>query len=250
MSEQLTQTKTPAPKAAALVAAHIRKQIVMGELAEGDLLPAETDMLKQLSVSRPTLRQAFRILEAEHLITVQRGSRGGTVVHRPSGKLASRYLGDLLQYRRTTLGDVHRARLMIEPAAIAQLARRGDAEAITELQDLVAVQRKAIPGEEARTAAESFHIRMVELSGNATLAEYAKLVHYLIRAHVRPNDSAWRQNEAPRGDSFVDAHDRLVQLLDAGAEHAAVTHWREHLNAVRDLLAGKCDMDAVLDLTE
>lgn len=132
MSAQPT-TSPSAPNAASVVAAAIRKQIVMGELSEGELLPSEAELLKQLKVSRPTLRQAFRILEAEHLITVQRGSRGGTTVHRPSGRLAARYLSDLLQYRRVSIGDVFRARMMIEPAAVAQLARHRDDAAIAEL---------------------------------------------------------------------------------------------------------------------
>jgi DNA-binding GntR family transcriptional regulator len=84
LKDDLVEPAAPAPKAAALVAAHIRKLIVVGELAEGDLLPPEAEMLEQLSVSRPTLRQAFRVLEAEHLITVQRGSRGGTTAVRPA----------------------------------------------------------------------------------------------------------------------------------------------------------------------
>lgn len=247
MTEQLKEAKTQAPKAAALVAAHIRKQIVMGDLAEGSLLPSEADMLKQLAVSRPTLRQAFRILEAEHLITVQRGSRGGTIVRRPSGKLASRYLGDLLQFRRTTLGDVLQARLMIEPAAVAQLAGRRDEAAIAELTELVASQRTASTAETAHSISENFHIRLVELAGNATLAEYSKLVHFLIRAHLRREGG--RPESAPSDNSgFVDAHERLVKLLDAGAAHAASTHWREHLQAIQSLVADHNDLTAVLDL--
>src|SRR5258705_4678952 len=109
VSGLVTEPDTPAPKAASLIAAQIRKQIVMGELAEGDALPSEAEMVKRLGVSRPTLRQAFRILETEHLIAVQRGSRGGGTVFRPSAKLASRYLSDLLRYRANTLGDVLKA---------------------------------------------------------------------------------------------------------------------------------------------
>lgn len=242
MSAQPTTTP-PAPNAATVVAAAIRKQIVMGELAEGDLLPSEAEMLKQLKVSRPTLRQAFRILEAEHLITVQRGSRGGTTVHRPSGRLAARYLGDLLQYRRVPLGDVFRARLMIEPAAVAQLARSRDEAAIAELTKIVAAQR--LPNQSASSIAgleEAFHVRLVELAGNVTLAEYGKLVHYLISGCLDCNSGVSSLVDV------IDAHERLVHLLSAGAVHAATEHWRQHLDAVRDVVAEKYDMDGLLNL--
>jgi len=48
---------------------------VLGELREGDTLPPETTLMGQFGVSRPTLREAFRILETESLISVRRGAR-------------------------------------------------------------------------------------------------------------------------------------------------------------------------------
>jgi len=60
------------PKTAELVADSIRGQIVRGELNEGDTLPAEADLTLQFGISRPTLREALRILESEALITVSR----------------------------------------------------------------------------------------------------------------------------------------------------------------------------------
>src|SRR5256885_7189092 len=68
------------PKAAELVAGHVRSQIVRGELSEGDALPPESALMEQFDISRPTLREAFRILESEGLITVRRGARGGARV--------------------------------------------------------------------------------------------------------------------------------------------------------------------------
>ena len=60
-------------KAADVVAAALRRRIILGELQEGEALPPET---ADLGVSKPTLRQAIRILESESLVSVRRGSRG------------------------------------------------------------------------------------------------------------------------------------------------------------------------------
>src|SRR5829696_7938155 len=86
-----------APKTAELIAAHIRGQIVRNELSAGDTLPPETDLMRQFGVSRPTLREAFRILETESLLQVRRGSRGGAQVTAPTLSVAARYVGLLLQ---------------------------------------------------------------------------------------------------------------------------------------------------------
>jgi DNA-binding GntR family transcriptional regulator len=48
------------PKAGEMVAAHLRRQIVLGELKEGDQLPQESILMGQFGVSRPTLREAFK----------------------------------------------------------------------------------------------------------------------------------------------------------------------------------------------
>jgi DNA-binding FadR family transcriptional regulator len=247
VGEASTTPDTPSPKAASLVAAQIRKQIVLGELAEGDLLPSEAEMIKRLGVSRPTLRQAFRILETEHLITVQRGARGGTTVLRPSVKLASRYLGDLLRYRITTLGDVLAARLMIEPAVVELLARRRDDAAIEALVSAVREQRATEDDDTSLlNSAEQFHVRLVELAGNPVLAQYCKLINYLVRGQIRRLPA--RKDEGAALTSGADeAHDKLLELLAAGAAHAAAEHWREHLTDVHARLATRLDLNSPLD---
>src|SRR3546814_21144854 len=64
------------PKTAELVARQIRNAIIRGELVDGDTLPAESHLIAEFEVSRPTIREAVRILESEGLVTVARGARG------------------------------------------------------------------------------------------------------------------------------------------------------------------------------
>jgi len=63
-----------------LIADELRSLIVSGKVAEGDSLGREPDLVERFGVSRPSLREALRILEAEGLITVVRGVLGGVVV--------------------------------------------------------------------------------------------------------------------------------------------------------------------------
>ena len=97
-----------------MVASHLRRQIVLGELKQGDQLPPESALMEQFGVSRPTLREAFRILEAEGAISVRRGVRGGARVQVPSVGIAARYVGLLLQYRGTLLSDVYDIRTILK----------------------------------------------------------------------------------------------------------------------------------------
>jgi DNA-binding FadR family transcriptional regulator len=76
------------------IADELRRLIVSGELSEGDSLGHEPELIERFGVSRPSLREALRILEAEGLISVMRGMLGGVVVHaRDRGARRSRSCG-------------------------------------------------------------------------------------------------------------------------------------------------------------
>ena len=126
-----------APKTAELIAIHLRRQIVRGELKPGETLPPEMQLVGQFGVSRPTLREAFRILEAETLLSVRRGSRGGAQVMSPDVSVAARNIGLLLQIQGTTIDDVYQARMISEPPCAALLAKRRTQQDIDDLTEVV-----------------------------------------------------------------------------------------------------------------
>src|ERR1051325_7943592 len=113
---------THLPKVAQLIADELLSQIIRGVLPEGASLPSEASLMEQFGVSRPTLREAFRVLEAESLITVRRGAHGGARVSAPDADVAARFAGLILEYRGATLGDIYRAAAVIEPPCARPLA--------------------------------------------------------------------------------------------------------------------------------
>ena len=108
------------------IADEIRAAIVAGDLSEGDSLGHEPDLVQRFGVSRPSLREALRILEAEGLITVVRGVFGGVIVHEPDERLTARTAALVLQARNVPVADVHAARSIIEPAAARLVAEIDD----------------------------------------------------------------------------------------------------------------------------
>ena len=76
------------PKTAELVAGTLRRMVVDGQLKDGDFLPNEAELMAHFGVSRPTLREAVRVLESERLVEVRRGSRGSLTCPRWCGSCA------------------------------------------------------------------------------------------------------------------------------------------------------------------
>ena len=247
-----------APKTAELIASHLRGQIVRGELATGQTLPSEGALMETFGVSRPTLREAFRILETESLINVRRGSRGGARVVAPDVAVAARYTGLLLQVARTTVADVQEARMVIEPAAAALLASRrtrADLDDLTScIADLAGLADSDGPlaGAEARLrATQRFGELILERAGNRTLAVQAAVLREVMAMHLRTAGPRTFDRPGTGEDvrKTVKSYRRLVLLLDARDAEGAQRHWRAHLEAeARARLRGSAGSDAVVDL--
>ena len=138
-------TPTAKPlKAAETVAAELRRQIVTGRLKPGDKLHPENVLQAEFDVSRPTLREALRLLESESLITISRGKHGGARVGTVDLASAARQVGVFLQIERVTLADVWLARTIIEPPAAALLAQSRNEAAFAELEANIAAARDAV----------------------------------------------------------------------------------------------------------
>ena len=153
--------------------------IVSGELSEGDSLGREPELVERFGVSRPSLREALRILEAEGLITVLRGAGGGVVVHEPDERMMARTAAMVLASRGVALEDVYAARTLVEPLAAGVLAtlraRRG---VVSELRALVQAQEDCIAEPEHFAAANArFHERLVALAGNQTLGLFTEMLN-------------------------------------------------------------------------
>ncbi len=128
-------------RTAEIVADELRRQIIDGELADGDLLPRQEVLVEQFRVSLVSLREALRILETEGLVSVRRGNRGGAVVHAPAKASAAYMLGLLLQSDTVPLSDLGTALQELEPMCAALAARRPDRgdELVPKLKEINAV---------------------------------------------------------------------------------------------------------------
>ncbi|WP_068182968.1 FCD domain-containing protein [Mycobacterium sp. UM_CSW] len=223
------------PKAGELVAAKLRRQIVMGDIDVGDALPSEATLMTQFGVSRPTLREAFRILESEQLIEVLRGARGGARARRPDPGAAGRYTGALLQSRGTTLDDVYQARAALEESAIGLASGRGLSRQIRELEELST--RGAGLIEDPAAYAEFdvvFHHSIMALAGNTTLSVLADQLYSIIEAHNRAHLADHPAGyDVPACRTHQRGHNKLVRLLIEGDLEGAQRHWRRHLDGVQ-----------------
>jgi GntR family transcriptional regulator, transcriptional repressor for pyruvate dehydrogenase complex len=237
------------PKAAQLIARQLRGAILRGELPIGEPLDPPQEMMKRFGVSLPTLRAALHILETEALVEMRRGSRGGTIVRAPSVDVTAQRAGAFLQYQRATVDDVHRARILIEPPAVAVLAQRRDPGDIAALRQTVAEQLAAISDSElVRSIGERFHSQIVELAGNQTVIVFSAMLHEIIDRHTARSQLDRRERGGERQTPrMLSEHEKTLTLIEAGDSVEAERFWRAHLEHVRRVTVSRAD-ETVLDL--
>ena len=235
------------PKAAAVVANRLRRWIFSADVGVGSSLPPETVLAAEFDVSRPTLRAALRILESEQLITVRRGSRGGAWVNAPTDQALAQRAGVYLQYHRVSLDEVHLARAVVEPPAVAMIAERRDPEDIRILQGLVDREVALVQDRTAfRAAALDLHKKLVDLCGNQTLRVFGAMIHGLIEQHA--DRYAVNQTRYRHGADRHREHTEVIRLIEAGEARAAEQLWREHLEAARQVLMREGGASSLVDL--
>jgi DNA-binding FadR family transcriptional regulator len=227
---------------AELVADALRERIISGELADGSSLPKQDDLLEEFGVSKPSAREAFRILETEGLVTVQRGNVGGAVIHQPNPDSVAYTLSLVLQARAVPLQDVGVALQQIEPVCASLCAARADRNkevvpvlraAHDRLNRALSVPLSRRDEEEVTVASRSFHEGIVETCGNETMIVVAGALETMWSAHER----SWSARAAetgsfpePRlGAKALKEHAEILAAIQLGDADRASKAARRHL---------------------
>jgi DNA-binding FadR family transcriptional regulator len=229
----LAARRVRVPKAAELIADAVRAQIAAGELRPGEPLPNESQLLRHFAVARPTVREALRILEAERLVEIVRGARGGARVRQPDIRAASGHFALLLQLQGATIADVYEVRLMLEPSAARLAAERAPADAARALAAVIEEEERVVDqGQSLASQAMRFQETLVDASGNATLILLVRLLHDLVarqavsRTPMIDVDDAGRARLRRR---LIRAQHAVTTAIAAGHGGEAEALWREYL---------------------
>lgn len=239
------------PKAAAVVAARIRRGIIRGDLRPGDPLPNETELMTLYEVSRPVVREALRILESESLLSIKRGAGGGARFRTPDIAVAARHTALLLQLEEVTLADLFEARSTLEPYAVRRLATDAAPEVVADLrarheEELALVDDPvAYPISAAR-----FHEQLIELAGNRTLAVLSRLLLTIVETHNRATFAALEGEAGQVARAASHSHLELIDRIEAGDADGAEALWREHLDHAAEKALERLGPATVVDLLD
>jgi GntR family transcriptional repressor for pyruvate dehydrogenase complex len=224
------------PRVADMVADSLRDRVLSGQLLDGAMLPPQEQLIEDFGVSPPSLREAFRILETEGLLTTIRGNVGGAEVQVPRPERVAYLLSMVLQARGVSLDDVAVSLGELESQCAAMAARREDrAEVAAMLRARIEQSRAAFDDTDSYIRiARMFHEDLVRACGNETLIIVLGAVETLWSAHVDELTRATGEvapftDLAFRSHSLA-AHIAITAAIESGNSELAAQLARDHMH--------------------
>ena len=215
-------------------AGQIAEKVRAGELRVGDKLPTERELAVQMEISRPTLREAVRVLADAGVLEVRRGPGGGMFV-------ASDVVPVELVRRRSSdrLGEVApvlEARRMIEPGVARLAAQRATAADLAALERSIEAMRviaeRGYGAEDEERFLQldmQFHLALARASGNPTVEG---LMRTLLRQLEIARDMAMHLPLVP--EWTITIHERTLAAVAAGDLDEVAAVMDEHLGQLED----------------
>src|SRR3954451_3222677 len=157
-------------RASSAISEQIRAAIVTGKLTEGGRLSPERELAEQFGVSRVTVRDALRSLEAMGLIEVKVGARGGAFVTAPTGSKVAQTMSDMMLMSVMSPEDIVEARLIVELGTVTLACARVTPDDLAALRELCEQGRATLKaGTYTRELSWDFHSRLSKAAHNGAV---------------------------------------------------------------------------------
>ncbi|MFP4209625.1 MAG: FadR/GntR family transcriptional regulator [Alkalispirochaeta sp.] len=207
----------------------IRDIISREDFQPGQKFYSEHQLVDRLSASRPSIREALKMLEGNGEVYIQQG-RGVFIGPERMPDLDS--LSDYIRAHREPLHDHFEVRLLIEPDAARYAAHRRDADDLEQMWAAIAAFEEAAKNADHRAAV----IADVRLHETISRATRNRTLFQLMRAMTTSLTEGWMSSLGMRGriEASVTEHRAIVDAIAGGDGEAAAEAMRRHLSHAVD----------------
>lgn len=207
----------------------ILRMLVEQHLSPGDRLPSERELAAVLQVSRPSVREAVRSLEAEGRLVVRHGQ--GVFVAEPD---ARRRMRESMAELDHNLSELFSMREVLEVPAARWAAELQDGEALKAVQEAydaldVALREEPLDYAKLQQLDAAFHFSIVRAARTRLLEQTQAVLHELMRTGMQTTLQVEGRPEQSRQD-----HGRILGALMAGDAEAAAAAAQAHVRGSRE----------------
>lgn len=217
-------------KISSTIIQQIKKAILTGEVKPGESLPPEKELIVQFGVSKHTLREALRSLEAMGFITIKRGAGGGPVVSEVDLETTRESFANFLHFKNVSIGDLSEVRKLVEPYLAAKAAESFTEEDIAQLMSFqrsceeLCAKGQTLVGAKAEVG---FHVYLAQQTGNPVLLVILDFVNNLLtqlKEDIKPGQAF--------SENVLEAHQRIIDAIVAKDSEKAAKLMMQHIDDV------------------
>lgn len=160
------------------IVVQIRDAVLSGRLKPGDRVASEKELMVQFGVSKATMREALRVLEAMGLVEIRKGIQGGVFVAEVDMTTTIHSIMNFLHFKAVSIYDITMLRFILEPSVAHMAAARMGAEDVRRLEEMIEL------GEDNQaeiTKDIGFHRYLARLSDNPILILIMDFIDNLLR---------------------------------------------------------------------
>ncbi len=215
------------------------EMIIAGKLVTGQKLPSERELMEIFHVSRPSIREALRVLEIMGLADIQAG--GGAYLTELNVAPFINLISPLLFLKKDFHLELFDLRELIERRALDLLGDRIDDDFLVTFGEIIGQMEKALAEDDPEMGAEAdiaFHKTLVLASGSYILQKTLDLVVTLLEHSIRGSRTLVLQNEEDAVQLFED-HKAIYLALKTEEMEKAARLVKAHLEMVRRLYRGR-----------
>jgi GntR family transcriptional repressor for pyruvate dehydrogenase complex len=207
----------------------IVEAIQVGDLSLGDKLPSERALAAQMAISRPTLREAVKVLARAGVVEVRPGSSGGIFVR--SDHVPRHLIEERSNLRLSEVSSVLEARRLFEPR-VAQLAGvYGTDEDFDTLQRSIDLQRNVVDDRDRFSQLDvQFHLAIARATKNPMIVS---LMRVLLRELEIARDMALGGNREPLKALAI--HERTLSAIASRDPTLIDEAMDEHMSYLEDI---------------
>ncbi len=186
----------------------IRDAVLSGSVKPGDRLASEKELIAQFGVSKATMREALRVLEAMGLVEIRKGISGGVFIAEVDMKTTIHSIMNFLHFRSVSISDITMLRFTVEPSVAHLAAINATEKDLERLRQLAEITEADENGDAARDI--GFHRYLARMTKNPLLILILDFVDNLLR------DAKYELDLGPDFYRHVrQAHRRVVDCLEA-----------------------------------
>jgi GntR family transcriptional regulator, transcriptional repressor for pyruvate dehydrogenase complex len=217
------------------VADAIRAWMFGRGMAPGDRLGREEDLARQFGVSRPTLREALRLLSSAHLIRATKGPGGGIFVaatpEQGIGRSVTQSVASMLSADSIDLDELIETRMLLEIPLAGLAAQRATEADVAALRAVLDAAGESAQGEPFRGLDTRLHGLIAEIAGNRLARAFTEWIGQVLQPPLHAEIE-----RAVVDEVVVEQHREIVRAIERGEPTAAERAMREHLVYLHDLL--------------